>query len=110
VATGPSTNTGADCVGQAEGRDVAVQSDGKIVVVGSAGCTAQITWALYRYETDGSLDSTFGHGGRLNSSVFGCPDCFAEAEAVAVQPDGKIVAAGFSSGADGTALARYKPA
>jgi uncharacterized delta-60 repeat protein len=110
VATGPSTNAGADCVGQAAGRDVAAQPDGKIVVVGSAGCTAQITWALYRYETNGSLDSTFGHGGRLNSSVFGCPDCFAEAESVAVQNDGKIVAAGFSSGADGTALARYKPA
>jgi uncharacterized delta-60 repeat protein len=108
VHTKPSDKTGQDCVGQAEGRDLALQSDGKIVVVGSAGCSNQITWAINRYNTDGSLDPTFANGGRLNSPVYGCSDCFGEAESVAVQPsDGRIVVTGFSSGADGTAVVRY---
>jgi uncharacterized delta-60 repeat protein len=107
VHTKPSDKTGQDCVGQAEGRDLAIQSDGRIVVVGSAGCSAQIAWAVYRYNVDGTLDSSFADGGRLNSFVYGCSDCYGEAESVTVQPDGKIVAMGMPGNGEGAAVVRY---
>jgi uncharacterized delta-60 repeat protein len=75
---------------------VAIQSDGKIVVGGSTPGGA----ALARLNTNGTLDSSFGTGGILNSKfanvlgvVFG----------VVIQPDGKIVAAvgGFVGGSVG---------
>ena len=41
--------------------DIAVQSDGKIVVAGSSGSD----FAVVRYNTNGTLDVTFGVGGRV---------------------------------------------
>jgi uncharacterized delta-60 repeat protein len=67
------------------GRDVALQPDGKIVVAGSSdGMT------LVRYETDGSLDPSFGSGGIAKSAAPG-PSW---AESVVLQGDGRILAAG----------------
>ncbi|NIM51395.1 MAG: hypothetical protein GTO22_19460, partial [Gemmatimonadales bacterium] len=43
---------------------VAIQDDGKIVVAGYA-TTGNQNWALARYDTDGSLDSSFGSNGRV---------------------------------------------
>jgi uncharacterized delta-60 repeat protein len=77
-------------------RAVAVQSDGKIVVVGGSG-----DFALARYNQDGSLDTGFGGDGTVTTD-FGGND---SANAVVVQPNGKIVAAGTSSSS--FALARY---
>lgn len=62
---------------------VALQSDGKIV---AAGETTN-TFTLARYNSNGSLDSTFGSAGKVDSYGIG-------AYSVAIQPDGKIVAAG----------------
>lgn len=74
---------------------VAVQSDGRIVVAGYTSIPAQPpapqlppTFAIARYNSDGSLDTSFGTGGRVSGSVNGI------ARAVAIQPDGKIVLAG----------------
>ena len=74
---------------------VAVQSDGKIVVVGHTAIDARPpapqlppTFAIARYNGDGSLDTSFGTGGKVSGSVNGI------ARAVAIQPDGKIVLAG----------------
>src|SRR4030095_1301139 len=64
-------------------------------------------FALARYNDDGSLDSSFGTGGRVTTDIGGFSDT---AYAVAVQPDGKIVAAGsanFTSTFSDFALARY---
>jgi uncharacterized delta-60 repeat protein len=70
---------------------LALQSDGKIVAAGSAIVSgAQPDFALARYNSDGSLDSTFGSGGKVTTD-FGGND---QAVAVAIQPDGKIVAVG----------------
>jgi uncharacterized delta-60 repeat protein len=82
---------------------VALQSDGKIVLTGSSDSSL----ALARYNPNGTLDSTFGSGG-LVTTTFG-NGSFDEAQAVAIQPDGKIVAAGISdtSGSSDFALARY---
>jgi uncharacterized delta-60 repeat protein len=81
---------------------VAVQPDGKIVAAGQASFPGQSVYGLARYNSDGSLDSTFGSGG-LVTTAFGQ---FSAADAVVLQPDGKIVAAGSAS-SGGFGLARY---
>jgi uncharacterized delta-60 repeat protein len=70
------------------GDGIAIQSDGRIVAVGGSGCDV----ALARYNDDGSLDTTFGVGGKITSDLgFLCHS----AQDVAIQTDGKILAAGF---------------
>ena len=92
--------------GSDEARGVAVQSDGKIVAVGYAGNFDD--FGLARYNTDGSLDSSFGTGGKVTTDFNGGSD---EAQAVAVQSDGRIVVAGRSEVPEGGfnwfSLARY---
>jgi uncharacterized delta-60 repeat protein len=85
-----------------------LQPDGKIVVAGSyknEGMTRQ--FALARYNPDGSLDQSFGAGGTL-STDFGKDT---HGQAIALQPDGKIVVGGYyETGffrANEFALARY---
>ncbi|MEU4273080.1 delta-60 repeat domain-containing protein, partial [Streptomyces sp. NPDC026092] len=80
------------------GNDMAQQTDGKVVVVGDA--TGD--FALARYNTDGSLDTGFGTGGRVTTDFEGNWD---EGHAVALQADGRIVVSG--NGSDSHALARY---
>src|SRR5262249_14262897 len=61
--------------------------------------------ALARYNGDGSLDSSFGSGGRITTS-FG--NNYQQASGAAIQTDGKIVAVGFTHGTTvDFALARY---
>jgi uncharacterized delta-60 repeat protein len=78
---------------------VVVQPDGKIVAVGYAN-TGGYAFLLARYNPDGSLDPTFGAGGKVRTEGTGL------AHAVVLQPDGKIVVAG-ASGA--FVVARYHP-
>jgi uncharacterized delta-60 repeat protein len=80
--------------------DVALQEDGKIVAAGETIFSAR-DFALARYHPDGSLDESFGNAG-LVTTDFGASEA---ATAVALQPDGKIVAAGDTEG--GVALVRY---
>ncbi len=95
------------------GLDVAVQEDGKVVVAGNIyrGSANGYDFALARYNPDGSLDTAFGSGGRVVTPV-GTGGSFDEAYGVAVRPDGKIVAAGFTDNS-GTnidfAAVRYNP-
>lgn len=100
-----------------EATAVAVQGDGKIVLVGYTAIDnappnpdGPPTFALARYNTDGSLDTGFGRQGRVSGNVNG------RARAVAIQPDGRIVVAGeFSfdstNGSDFSDLtiARFRP-
>ncbi len=74
--------------------DGLVQPDGKILVVGSAptGSNSSDQMAIVRFNPDGTLDATFGVGGKLIVSA-----TTAAALAVALQSDGKIVLAGGSS-------------
>ena len=90
--------------GDDSARGVAVQPDGKIVVAGSSW-TGQVRgsdFAVVRYNTDGSLDATFGTGGRVTTDFGSSGDW---ASSIAIQQDGKIVAAGASY--PGFALVRY---
>jgi uncharacterized delta-60 repeat protein len=87
---------------------VAIQSDGKIVAAGFALTITSNDFALVRYNSDGSLDASFGAGGKVTTDFFGTRD---EAHAVAIQDDGKIVVAGgalsFSVNTFLFSLARY---
>lgn len=85
---------------------VAVQPDGRIVAVGWTTATGSADFALARYHADGTLDASFGRGGKVTTAfAAGSSDM---ALAVALQPDGKIIAAGqTSNGNSDFALARY---
>jgi len=89
---------------------IALQPDGKIVAAGASGQAGVGEFALARYNTDGSLDSSFGSSGKLRSSSLGSPGKAAVANAVVIQPDNKIVAVGVSNpsaGASDFTLVRY---
>lgn len=93
---GPVPQEGGD------GRALALQPDGKIVVGGQAGST-RFDFALMRFNGDGSVDTGFDGDGVVRTD-FGD---YESVEGLALQPDGRIVAVGGS----GTrfAVARYLP-
>jgi uncharacterized delta-60 repeat protein len=87
---------------------VAVQANGQ-AVVGGAHFLSTSPFGLARVNPDGTLDAGFGSGGVLTTTFNGNE----AVEAVLIQPDGKIIAAGFSdnnaTGQSFIALARYNP-
>ncbi len=100
IVTTPIGN--GDDVGQA----VAIQVDGKLVVAGSASYGGVRHFALARYDRAGGLDSTFGSGGVVTTTID--LECFGRA--VVIQADGSIVVGGASinNGTNGDfALVRY---
>ncbi|MBA3961554.1 MAG: hypothetical protein H0X40_06600 [Chthoniobacterales bacterium] len=89
---------------------VLIQPDGKIVAVGSANDPATFyDFAAARYLSNGAIDTTFGVGGKVRTD-FGDQN-FDRARSAALQPDGKMVAAGFAishgGGVQNYAVARY---
>jgi uncharacterized delta-60 repeat protein len=73
---------------------VAVQPDGKLVVGGTTYINNDYTgedFAVARYNANGTLDLTFGVGGKVQTDF---PGLAAVASSVVIQPDGKIVVAG----------------
>jgi uncharacterized delta-60 repeat protein len=79
--------------GYAEILALAEAPDGKIVAAGYAlASSTDYDFAIARYSANGLLDPTFGSGGVVRTSLGTGQDV---ANAVAVQPDGKIVAAGY---------------
>jgi uncharacterized delta-60 repeat protein len=104
---GRLTTDFGDTVDTANG--VALQSDGKIVAVGSAGYGESNVFAIARYNPDGSLDTGFSGDG-MEAIGMGSDSV---AYDVALQPDGRIVVAGYGDGGFwGTyafALVRYNP-
>jgi uncharacterized delta-60 repeat protein len=96
--------------GQADFLNTAVlQTDGKIIAVGdtgpagSADDTEGRSIALARYNADGSLDQTFGSGGKVMTLVQGGAITYS----ASLQSDGKLIVAGTSGGK--LTLARYNP-
>ena len=98
-------NLGTDYDG---GNAIAIQADGKIVIGGYYEDNADDDFAVARYNTDGSPDSSFDHDGFVITSfgLFGDVG-----NSVEIQSEGKIVVSGYSA-VGGTnnyfALARYK--
>jgi uncharacterized delta-60 repeat protein len=96
-----SEPTPFDLIGSA----LALQQNGKILTAGSRDGK----FAISRYNTNGTIDNSFGTNGVVTTAVGGNPDDDF-ISALAVQPDGKIVAAGSTSDADNildVALVRY---
>ncbi|GAB7110010.1 hypothetical protein JCM4814A_83250 [Streptomyces phaeofaciens JCM 4814] len=91
---GPVLQEGGD------GRALALQPDGKIVVGGQVGST-RFDFALMRFNADGGVDTSFDGDGIVRTD-FGD---YESVEGITLQPDGKIVAVGGSGGR--FALARY---
>ena len=73
------------------GWSVAIQSDGKIVVAGDSDSGGNADFAVVRYDPDGTLDTSFSGDGIVTTPVSSSED---EAWSVAIQADGKLVAAG----------------
>ena len=95
--------------GDEEAWAVAIESGGKIVVAGQTGVNPTETpsdFALARYNVDGSLDATFGTGGKLTTEFETGANGVRD---LAIQADGAIVAvgAGTIGGVSQFALARY---
>lgn len=76
-----------------DARAVAIQPDGKIVVVGGGNSQVRMfDFAILRFDASGELDSTFGHSGIVLTDLGGS----AIAMAVGLEPDGKIVISGYA--------------
>lgn len=95
--------------GQDKAYGVALQTDGKIIVAGHS--TSSITgkdFAVVRYNSNGTLDNTFGNNGIVTTDIqTGSDDV---AYSIALQSDGKIIMAGYSDNGSNkdAALVRYK--
>lgn len=81
-------------IGKDEARGVVLQADGKIVVIGkSIRLNTGMDVAVVRYNADGTLDATFGAGGKITTDFSASYDV---GNSIALQPDGRAVVAGYS--------------
>jgi uncharacterized delta-60 repeat protein len=106
--TGTFDNVNANI---SSGAATALQSDGKIIVAGQVSFSASNNFCgIARYNANGSIDASFGNGGRVSTDVN--TKHYSELKAVAIQADGKIVVAGNTTNLLGTNLdftvIRYK--
>ncbi|WP_298622295.1 DUF4347 domain-containing protein, partial [uncultured Zoogloea sp.] len=92
------------------GYGLALQSDGKLVQSGSATVSGTLDFGVVRYNTDGSLDTSFGGGDGIVTTPIGAS--FDIAQSVAIQSDGKIVVGGYSTNGSNNdfAVVRYTSA
>jgi uncharacterized delta-60 repeat protein len=87
---------------------VALQRDGKIILSGEVECSFGVgtCGGLARYLPNGALDPSFGNGGTIRTGFVG-----GRFRGLAIQPNGKIVAAGATLGKSGAnfGIARFLP-
>ena len=83
---------------------IALQSDGKAVVVGEVGRDSTVPpgFGIARYNINGSLDTSFEKDGRVATNLWAVG---ATPRSVIIQPDGRIVVAGAAT--DGTSVYGY---
>lgn len=91
-------------------RDIALQSDGKILITGATkNNSGSLDTYIARYDSTGALDGTFGSGGKTIISFASGDDV---ANSLLLQPDGKMILGGYENvgGSSGTdfALRRFK--
>ncbi len=92
------------CGQDSRGYDVAIQPDGKIVLVGESeycinGICGASQFIMMRLKTDGSLDSTFGVNGHLLSNhVFGSTGTYSIPKNLHILPNGKFMVGGTGPG------------
>jgi uncharacterized delta-60 repeat protein len=85
--------------------DVALQPDGKTIVVGTAANDSGYSFGMARYNVDGTPDTTFGTGGLVTTRLGSENE--SEATAVAIQPDGKVVVVGTAYDDSATTEVHY---
>ena len=115
VRTNPSDPAATDPRSDVEG--IAIQADGKIVVVGGTDdANDNVVMAVVRYNPDGTLDTSFGPAGtgivRTDASDPAATNPRSDADDVAIQADGKIVVVGDAEDVNGNtviAVVRYNP-
>jgi uncharacterized delta-60 repeat protein len=90
-----------------QANSIIVQGDGKILVAGTSNASGTDDFAIVRYNSDGTLDTSFGSGGKGRTDIGASSSD--QAYALVMQSDGKISVAGQSnaSGSDDFALVRY---
>ncbi|BAY76081.1 FG-GAP repeat-containing protein [Nostoc linckia NIES-25] len=88
------------------GYSITVQDDGKILVVGTSNNGSNNDFAIARYNSDGSLDTTFNTTGKVTTDFNGNDEA---GNSITVQDDGKVLVAGYSNNGsnDDFAIARY---
>ncbi|HLO48989.1 MAG TPA: DUF4347 domain-containing protein, partial [Kamptonema sp.] len=92
--------------GNDEGRAIAIDSSGKIVVAGISNNGTNNDFAIARYNTDGTLDTSFGTGGKVTTDMFSDNDY---GNSIAIDSSGKILVGGYAKNGTYTdfAIARY---
>ncbi|HEX2618454.1 MAG TPA: delta-60 repeat domain-containing protein, partial [Flavobacteriales bacterium] len=97
----------ATAFGADDARAVAVQTDGRVLVAGTSGSEDAQDFIVARYLANGTPDPDFGSAGQVLTSISAGNDI---ACALAVQPDGRIVAAGYTYRPEGLsfAMVRYE--
>ncbi|MBI5278479.1 MAG: hypothetical protein HY854_18715 [Burkholderiales bacterium] len=106
----PATGGGSGLYPVFAGQDdfavgMAVQADGMVVLAGNSFNGTTYDFSVARVDANGDLDTTFGGGDGIVTLSISSGDDFAEA--VLVQPDGKIVVAGASAGDTKFAVVRF---
>lgn len=89
------------------GRSVVIQSDGKIILAGEAKDGSNLfDFALVRYNSNGTLDATFGLGGKTITPI---GISYSSGESVGIDSNGKILLGGFAYNGSSVemALLRY---
>ncbi len=99
-----STNFGGDDIVYGLG----IQTDGKIDAAGEITVNGLANFGLARYNANGTLDSSFGTGGKVTTAM-GLQNWASIAKGLVIQPNGKLVAAGYAYGGGNSAfaVARY---
>ena len=96
--------------GSDNGNSLVIQSNGKIVVAGTAWNGLKYDFALGRYNANGTLDTSFNGTGKVTTTFGNIEDV---GSSILAQSDGKLMVAGYSRSGDGSsydiALARYNP-
>ena len=88
---------------------VAIQPDGKVVLAGQCNGTVNVGFCALRYNSDGTVDTSFGTGGKVITALGNFGDF---ATSVALQPDGKVLIAGqckYNGNFGDFCALRYKP-
>jgi uncharacterized delta-60 repeat protein len=90
------------------GNGVALQGDGRIVVIGATSIGTAFDILLLRYNSNGTLDNTFGTGGVVTYGDAGTRNDYGYA--LVIQKDGKIVITGYTQGSsDDVLVVRFDP-
>jgi uncharacterized delta-60 repeat protein len=84
--------------------DVAIQIDGKIILAGESSNGTNQDFSLFRFNTDGSLDTSFSYDGKASYDFFSKNEI---GKSIALQSDRKILVAGYNYGSGSAEIIRF---